>query len=41
MLMKINKLENDKMPDATMFLNQKDLGTIISNLIRMCYMDKI
>ena len=28
MLMKINKLKNDKMPDATMFLNQKDLSLI-------------
>jgi hypothetical protein len=26
MLMKINKLKNDKMPDAMMFMNQKDLG---------------
>jgi hypothetical protein len=28
MLMKINKLKNDKMPDATMFLNQKGLSSI-------------
>jgi hypothetical protein len=36
MLMKINELKNYKMPDATMFLSQKDLASIRANLIKMC-----
>jgi hypothetical protein len=36
MFMKINKLKNDKMSDATMFLNRKDLDVIEGNFIKMC-----
>ena len=36
MLMKINNLENDKMPDAKMLKNQKDLDAFHGNIIKIC-----
>ena len=36
MYLKINDLKNDKMPDAMIFMNQKGLAVIQSNLIKMC-----
>jgi hypothetical protein len=35
MLMKISNLKNDKMPDATILLNRKDLSSIRVNFIEM------
>jgi hypothetical protein len=35
MLLKVNNLINDKMPDAMMFLNRKDLGAIHGNFIKL------
>jgi hypothetical protein len=36
MLLKKNNLINDKMSNATILLNRKDLDIILGNLIKMC-----
>jgi hypothetical protein len=41
MCMKTIDLINYKMPDAMMFMNQKGLAEIQSNLVKMCQIDKI